>query len=191
METPEGLLFRHRQDWRAWLEQNHDRAGEAWVFIFKKQSRQPGLTYDEAIEEALCYGWIDGRMKSRDADKFILRFSPRKPGSLWSKNNKDKADRLIAAGKMTAAGMERIEEARKNGLWEAAYSLKQKEDIPPDLADALQQNQQALVNFQRFANTYRNMYIAWVTRAGTPATRRKRIAEVVQRASEGKKPWVE
>jgi uncharacterized protein YdeI (YjbR/CyaY-like superfamily) len=117
-----------------------------------------------------------------------LRFSPRKAKSVWSKINKEKAELLIAQGKMTNAGLAKIKEAKKNGLWEAAYTNKKKDAIPDDLEVALSQNDSAWHNFHRFANSYRNMYIGWIISAKTEETRKKRIVEVVKRSALNIKP---
>ena len=95
MDISAAINFKDKQGWRDWLEQNHNKEREAWLVIYKKRSTQSGLRYDEALEEALCFGWIDGKMKSVDDDRFILRYSPRKTNSVWSKINKDKAEKLV------------------------------------------------------------------------------------------------
>jgi len=176
------------QEWYRWLKENHDTTNEAWLLIYKKGSSRAGIRYDEALEEALCFGWIDGKMQSIDEDKFILRFSPRKARSIWSKLNKEKAELLIEQGRMAAAGFTKIEEAKKNGLWNEAYTNKKKEIIPADLETALSSDKTAWENFNGFANSYRNMYIAWVTGAKTEGTRKRRVEEVVKRSASNKKP---
>ncbi len=168
---------------------NHDKATEAWLVIYKKGSNKTGLRYEEALEEALCFGWIDGKMKSIDKDKFILRYSPRNAKSIWSQQNREKTEQLIASGKMTRAGLARVEEAKMNGTWEKAYTQKKKDEIPADLEAALSLNKNALDNFNKFANSYRNMYILWVNSAKTKANRKKRISEVVERSELNKKSW--
>ena len=188
MDINSPLNFKDTQEWRHWLEQNHRKAKEARVAIYKKRSKLPGLRYEEALEEALCFGWIDGIMKSIDQDRFVLRFSPRKANSIWSRRNKDKAEQLVAQGRMTTAGLSRIDEAKKNGSWDAAYTNKTREEIPPDLEKALMKNPTARKNFQRFANSYRNMYIGWINGAKTEKTRKKRITEVIERSSQNIKP---
>jgi uncharacterized protein YdeI (YjbR/CyaY-like superfamily) len=186
-----GLEFSDIQEWHKWLEKNHDKESEAWLVIYKKQSKQSGLKYDEALMEALCFGWIDGKMKTIDDDRFILRFSPRKSNSVWSQINKDKAEKLISQGQMTEAGLARIDEAKKNGSWDGAYTNRIREEIPPDLKKALMGNIIARDNFGHFANSYRNMYIGWITSAKTEPTRKKRVAEVVKRSVSKKKPGID
>lgn len=190
MEIDKALLFPSRLQWRKWLEQNHDREKAAWLIHYKKDRAKSSVSYVDALEEALCFGWIDGIMKSIDDEKFILRYSPRKKKSVWSKLNKDKAEKLIKLGKMTDAGLIKIEEAKRNGLWDAAYTNKARDDIPRDLKSALLQNEDAWNNFRNFANSYWNTYIGWVNNAKTNETRNRRIAEVVKRSSLNKKPGV-
>ena len=134
------LYFTNSHEWREWLSQNHNDKIEAWLVIQKKRSNRTGIRYDEALDEALCFGWIDGKMYSVDDEQFILRFSPRKARSIWSKRNRVKAEMLIEQGRMTDAGIAKIEEARENRHWDTAYSSLIVEDIPADLEDALSIN---------------------------------------------------
>jgi uncharacterized protein YdeI (YjbR/CyaY-like superfamily) len=184
------LHFRNSSEWHHWLSQHHDVEKEAWLIINKKHSSKAGIGHDKALEEALCFGWIDGILRSVDGDSFALRFSPRKAKSAWSKINKEKAELLIAQGRMTNAGSAKIEEAKKNGLWEDAYTNRKKGMIPTDLVSALSANRVAWANFHGFANSYRNMYIGWVAGAKTNETRKRRIAEVVKRSILNKKPGI-
>jgi uncharacterized protein YdeI (YjbR/CyaY-like superfamily) len=191
MGVNEGLEFSDIHEWRKWLEKNHDIKTEAWLVIHKKRSKQIGIKYDEALTEALCFGWIDGKMKTVDNSRFILRFSPRKSHSVWSKINKDKAEQLISQGRMTEVGLARINEAKKNGNWDNAYTNKIREQIPSDLKQALIENMAALRNFESFTNSYRNMYISWINGTKNALTRKKRIAEVVERSASNVKPGIE
>ena len=188
MQPEQALDFKDSELWRQWLQENHCKENEVWLVIRKKGSEGSGITYAQALEEAICFGWIDGKMKSIDAEKFILRYTPRKKKSPWSKINKEKAEELIESGRMTPAGLEKIEEAKKNGLWHSAYTSLKGEVIPQDLQQALSGNSEAEANFLAFANSYRNSYIGWVNSAKTQHTREKRIAEVVKRAFANRKP---
>ena len=152
---------------------------------------QGGISYDKALEEALCFGWIDGKMRSIDEEKYKIRYSPRRERSVWSKLNKEKAEELIESGKMTDAGLVKIEDAKKNGYWDNAYTNRNAEELPLDLRDALMQDKDAWYNFQRFANSYKNNYIDWINMAKSDETRKRRIEEVVRRSSMNKKPGME
>lgn len=116
MNTDEALLFRNNQEWRNWLEEHHDSAKEVWLVHYKKNSGKVSVSHNKAVEEALCFGWIDGKLKSLDKDSFILRYSPRKANSVWSQINKDKAEQLIYQGRVTKAGLAKVAEAKKNGF---------------------------------------------------------------------------
>ncbi|MFH1101994.1 MAG: YdeI/OmpD-associated family protein [Methanobacteriota archaeon] len=182
--------FIDRTAWRTWLQQNHTSSKELWLVHYRKSSGKTSVPHREAVEEALCFGWIDSTLKKIDEERFILRYTPRKAKSVWSKINKEKAEQLITQGLMTDAGTKKIEEAKRHGLWDTAYTNKKKERLPSDLKTVLMKNQQAWKNFQAFANSYRNMYIGWVQNAKTDTTRKRRIREVVQRSLRNIKPGV-
>jgi uncharacterized protein YdeI (YjbR/CyaY-like superfamily) len=188
MSGSAGLEFRDRAEWRRWLENNHSREDEAWVILYKKGSKRKGLRYLEAIEEAICYGWIDSIMNRLDDERFRQRFSPRKKESIWSKNNKDMAERMIEAGLMMSAGLEAIEEAKNNGMWDAAYTSRVEPEVPKDLLRALKENQASWSNFEGFSNSAKLMYVHWVESAKRKETRARRIFEVVRRAAKNIRP---
>jgi uncharacterized protein YdeI (YjbR/CyaY-like superfamily) len=191
IELANALLFKKRNEWRTWLENNHTIFNEIWLIHYKKSSGKKGLNHFDAVEEALCFGWIDSKLKKIDEERFILRYSPRKLKSVWSKINKKNAEKMISLGKMTQAGFDKIEEAKNQGFWDTAYTNLVKERLPSDLKNALIINKKAWNNFQQFANSYRNMYIGWVKNAKTEETRKKRISEVVKNSLENKKPGIE
>ncbi|MFC1942267.1 YdeI family protein [Chloroflexota bacterium] len=132
MDIKAALYFKDNQKWRQWLEQNHDKSTEVWLVHYKKRSCKTSISLNDSVEEASCFGWIDGKMKSIDEEKFILRYSPRKANSVWSRINKERAGKLIASGRMATAGLVKIEEARKNGYWDSAYSNKTRDEMPAD-----------------------------------------------------------
>ncbi len=188
MEIDNPLYCAGQPEWHKWLEQNHAKEKAVWLLRYKKDSATPSVTYTEALEEALCFGWIDGKVKGIDKEKSAIRFSPRKPKSLWSKTNKDKAEKLIQEGRMTPAGLAKIEEARKSGNWDNAYASGQPQEIPADLTRALEKNKEAWNSFLGFSDSHKNAYIFWINDAKTPVTRQKRIADVVVRAAMPKQP---
>jgi uncharacterized protein YdeI (YjbR/CyaY-like superfamily) len=146
-----------------------------------------GITLEEAVEEAICFGWIDGKLKKVDEERFMLRFSIRKEKSVWSRINRLRAEKLITDGKMTNEGLAKIEQAKKSGYWDKAYTNKIKDELPADLLENLKKNQNAIDNFQHFSNTYQNMYIGWVNSAKSSETRKNRIDKVVEQALRNKK----
>ncbi len=184
------LLFKNAAQWRCWLEKYHAIAAEAWLIHYKKKSSETAISYEEALQEALCYGWIDGRLKSIDGEKYSLRYSPRRPRSIWSQANTKRAEKLIAEGRMTGAGMKKIEEAKKNGLWDEAYSGRDDIVVLDELLEALEKDAVAVRNFEGFARSYRIIYAGWVAGAKTAETRRRRIETVVQRSRRNIKPGI-
>lgn len=186
MTAPEKALhFKDSREWRKWLEQEGSTAIEVCLIHYKKGSKKTSVSHDDAVLEALCFGWIDGKLIRTDAEKYILRYTPRTARSVWSRINRDRAEKLITAGRMTEAGLAKIEEARKNGRWDAAY---QNIEMPAELEQALHKNLKALENFNKFADSYRTMYIGWVLDAKTEQTRRRRIEQVVERSAANIKP---
>lgn len=179
-----------REEWRNWLVQNHDKKDQIWLLFYKKHVAKKGMSLEDAVEEAICFGWIDGKLRRIDEERFALRFSPRKAKSVWSNINKQRAERLSREGRMTPAGMLAIERAKKTGAWSAAYTNRIKDTVPIDLEVALKENLKAWCNFQNFANSYRNMYIGWINSAKTEHIRKARILRVVEQSLRKKKQFV-
>ena len=188
MSVSEGLEFRDNVGWRRWLEENHSVEDGAWVIIHKKGSRREGLRYEEAVDEAVCFGWIDGGMRSLDGERFRLWFSPRRRGSVWSLLNRGRAERLMEAGLMAEAGLRAVEDAKESDMWDAAYTSRVEPEVPEDLMEALRENQEALRNFEGFSNSAKLIYVHWVESAKREGTRMRRISEVVRRAVRNIKP---
>lgn len=188
MDITKILQLQNSIEWRKWLTENYSTQNEVWLVHYKKHCNKSFLSLEDAVKEAICFGWIDSKLISIDNEKFILKYTPRKANSVWSKINKERAEKLIKSGKMTDAGLAKMEEAKKRGFWNTAYTNKKKDRIPHDLKEALREDNNAWINFRKFANSYRNMYIGWVTSAKTSKTRMIRITEVVKQAAENKKP---
>jgi uncharacterized protein YdeI (YjbR/CyaY-like superfamily) len=162
------------------LEQHHATATEAWVMITKQKYRREGLTLAEGVEEALCFGWIDGKLLSLDEKRYALRFSPRATNSTWSISNIRRVEKLIAAGKMTRAGELSIAAAKANGEWEAAIRREQVDRIPPDLEIALRNHPGALSAYRALPDSRKKLYLYWLQKAKREATRQKRILKIVE-----------
>lgn len=177
------LKPRGRAAWRAWLAQHHASSPGVWVAIAKQGSAQRGLPYVDAVEEALCFGWIDSQARSLDASHFLQWFSPRKPRSVWSPINKERVARLIEQGQMTPAGLAKIEAAQADGSW-TSYDAVERLEIPADLAEALAANPAARQHFEAFSPSSRKMILWWIASAKRPETRQKRIAETVRLAAQ-------
>ena len=182
------LGFASRGKWREWLERNHASSDGTWLYIHKKGSRRRGLRYEEAVEEALCFGWIDSKVRAHDADRFVQWFSPRKEGSVWSETNRRRVSRLRRRGVMTDAGLRSVRVARRNGMWGALPDRSDRPEPGADLLEALSKDPAAWRGWMSFAPSYRKMYIHWVDDAKRPQTRGRRVAEVVRRSREGRKP---
>ena len=178
-EATNHLYFTSRQDWRAWLEKNHALEKEAWLVHYKKHTGKYGLSYEDAVEEALCFGWIDGLLKSLDSERYALRYSPRKSKAVWAESNKKRVEKLIAQGLMTEAGLKTIRQAKENGEWDNA-TWRETLEIPPDLAEALASRKGATQNFQRLTSSRQKQLIWWITSAKRKETREKRINETIQ-----------
>ena len=187
--STEPLDFRSAAEWREWLRRNHAKSSGEWVYMYKKVAKG-GLRYLEALDEALCFGWIDGQIKAVDRDRFKQRWTPRRPGSIWSQVNKTKVKRLMAEGRMTDAGFAAVKTARKTGKWQKAYSNRRPSGVPRELIDALKSDQTAWHGFNRLAPSYRRIYTGWVADAKQAGTRQRRIAAVVRRALKGIKPGI-
>lgn len=175
------LYARNRDRWRSWLKANHNKEQNVWLRLHKKHS-DTGVKYAEAIEEALCFGWIDSVANKADDDTFILYFAVRKKGGVWSKINKGRIERMIKAGLMTAAGMNRIEEAKKDGSWNKLDSVD-KLQMPAPLMKAFASRKKALTNFNSFPMSVKKQLYFWVLSAKQDSTRVARIKEIVSKAA--------
>ncbi|MEL6672375.1 MAG: YdeI/OmpD-associated family protein [Bacteroidota bacterium] len=169
--------------WRKWLAANHDSVASVWLVIYKKESGISSVYYPEAVDEALCFGWIDSKPNKRDAQSFFQYFSQRNPKSNWSKVNKEKIQRLLEAGKMAPAGLAMIEHAKQSGTWTALDEVEQL-IIPPDLGEALDQYADARRYFEAFPPSTRRGILEWIFNAKRPPTRAKRIAETARLAQD-------
>lgn len=182
---------RNLSEWRAWLKANHRTAASVWLVLHKKSSPGPGIGYEEAVEEALCFGWIDSKPQKRDNHSYLLYFAVRKRGSVWSKINKQRIARLIKEGRMMPSGLKKVEEAKKNGDW-AVLDPVDALQIPEDLMKALTRNKKARKNFEVFPPGIRKQLIYWVLSAKREETKVARIREIVSKAARNERAnqWV-
>ncbi|MEK2644965.1 YdeI/OmpD-associated family protein [Bdellovibrio sp. BCCA] len=181
------LSFASAKQWQSWLRLNHTRSSGVWLQLQKKSSTEKSPTYAEALDVALCYGWIDGQKKAYDENSWLQRFTPRRPRSIWSKKNTEHAERLMRAGKMKKAGLAEIEAAKKDGRWKAAYDSPSKATIPEDFLKALKKNKKAEAFFNSLNKT--NLFsIAYrLQTAKTPETRQKRMKLILEMMAKGEK----
>jgi len=174
--------------WRAWLEGHHATEREVWLVLLKRHVPRRSIRLDEAVEEALCFGWIDGMLRRIDDESHMLRFTPRRPGSVWAASNKARVERLIAEGRMRSEGLALVEEAKRRGEWDRVDEREEASVAPDDLAEALTRNAAAHESWERLAPSHKKMYLSWIAEAKRPETRARRIAETVRRAREGRRP---
>ena len=179
-------LFKSAKAFEAWLKKHHATSDGLWLQIAKKGADQPSVTYPEAVEIALCWGWIDGQKKALDDQHFLQRFTPRRARSIWSKINVAKVAALIEAGRMQPAGQAQIDAAQADGRWEGAYDSARTSSVPDDLQAALDANPTAREFFGGLSRTNRYAVLYRVHDAKRPDTRAKRIAMCVEMLSEGK-----
>jgi uncharacterized protein YdeI (YjbR/CyaY-like superfamily) len=187
MTSMQTLHFRSSAVFRRWLEKNHAESDGVWVRFFKKGSRVKSLTYAEALEQALCHGWIDGQAKPMDEQSWLQRYTPRRAKSGWSKTNTEHAERLIKAGAMMPAGLKAIEAAKADGRWKAAYDSQRNARPPEGFLKALDKNKKAKAFFKTLnrANVYSIVYC--LQTAKKPETRQKRMEMILGMMAEGKK----
>jgi uncharacterized protein YdeI (YjbR/CyaY-like superfamily) len=176
------LNLKTREEWRAWLEENHSTVNGIWLVYFKKISGKPRIQYNDAVEEALCFGWIDGKIKRINEDYYIQWFTPRRPGSRWSKLNISRVRKLIQEGRMSPAGLQAYNETTRRP--ELIYDMEKETSfsVPDDLINALKDNPVAYGNFMDFPPSSRKLYILWLNNAKRSETRKERITRIVDRA---------
>lgn len=183
MEITKTLYVADREEWRAWLKRNYESETEIWLIYYKKHTGQPSVSYNDAVEEALCFGWIDGIVKRIDDEKYSQRFTPRKAKSNWSELNKRRVAKLIGEGKMTQVGLAKI----SFPVEENSQTEKQTLTIPDYIRRALTANKIAWRNFNNLAPSYQENYINWIMAAKKEERRSKRLQEAIQLLEQNKK----
>jgi len=174
------LPFANQKKWASWLAKQHEKSNGVWLQLAKKDSGIPSITYDEAVEVALCYGWIDGQKKGYDDKYWLQKFTPRGPKSIWSKINTEKAERLIANGEMKPVGLKAIEAAKQDGRWDAAYASQKNIALPEDFQAALDKNKEAKTFFSKLKSSERYSILFRIQTAKKPETRARRIQQFVE-----------
>jgi uncharacterized protein YdeI (YjbR/CyaY-like superfamily) len=180
--------FRDAEAWAKWLERNHAKPG-LWLRFAKKGSNRKTLTFAEAVEVALCYGWIDSRGKSGGPEFTLGRFTPRSKRSIWSKINREKIEQLTREGRMRPSGLAEVERAKEDGRWDRAYDPPSRATVPPELQKALDRNPKAKKMFATLNSTNRYAILFRIQTAKKPETRAKRIKDFVAMLARGEKPY--
>ena len=186
MELPT-LPFATKNKWAEWLSRQHSKSAGVWLKLSKKDSGISSVTYDEALEVALCYGWIDGQKKGFDDKYWLQKFTPRGPKSIWSKINTVKAEKLIASGEMKPAGLKAIDAAKQDGRWDAAYESQKNISIPEDFQAALNQNEKAKVFFATLNSVNRYAILFRIHNVKKAETRARRIKQFVEMLEKNEK----
>ena len=179
--------FADQQKWRQWLEKNHASSAGLFLRIFKKDSGKKTVAHAEALDEALCFGWIDGVRKSFDEGSFLQKFTPRQKRSIWSKRNQEHVARLIEEGRMTAAGLAEIERAKQDGRWERAYDSPKNMKVPADFLKELKKDKQAYEFFKTLTKVNHFAIAFRLHNAKRPETRERRMKDFLERLSRGEK----
>ena len=188
LDQLEDFYAKNRQEWHQWLDENHSSSPGVWIIYYKKNSDKPRVEYEEAVEEALSFGWIDSKVKVLDEERYMQVFTPRKQGSNWSKTNKNRVKKLIKNGLMQPAGQKKVDAAKKDGSWNFLDDI---EDliIPEDLKQRLEQKKKAQENFEAFSDSSKKQILYWIATAKKLETRKTRIKKTVELAVMNKKPF--
>ena len=181
------LYFKTSDSWREWLVRNHDKEKGVWLTFFKKKTGEPSIEYESAVEEALCFGWIDSIIKKIDESKYVRKFTPRNESSQWSELNKKRVARLIKANRMASTGLEKIEAAKRDGRWANTGRPDILYNIPEEFQSALNRNKKAKTYFDQLSLTNQKQYIGWIVVAKRQETRARRIRESVDLLEKGQK----
>lgn len=178
MEEKELLYFKNAQEWREWLHNNHQKSTGVYLIFYRVGSDKESMRWEDAVQVAICYGWIDSTVKRLDHERRRQMFTPRKDKSVWSKLNKTYIDKLTSENLMHESGLKKIEIAKQNETWESLDAVE-KLEMPKDLVSAFDKNKTALSNYNRFSPSYRKSYLYWLNRAKREETRNVRIVQIV------------
>jgi uncharacterized protein YdeI (YjbR/CyaY-like superfamily) len=179
LPEPEQIFARNAAEWRAWLDEHHTTAGEVWLVYFKKATGKESIAWAEAVEVALRYGWIDGLIRGIDDERYMQRFTPRRPKSKWSKVNKEIVERMLAAGELTPMGIAAVEAAKASGEWDRAYTVQRPTPAPDDLKEAIRRSPDARSGRDRISRTRWDRWMAWLEKS-EGRTRTRRINAIVK-----------
>ena len=184
--VPAFVRMTSRAAWRRWLEKHHAAKSEVWIAYYKKHTGKPCVSYEEAVEEALCFGWIDGQVRRLDDDSYAQRFTPRRSGSQWSTVNLRRFERLRAEGRVTAAGLAKGPTATTKI---AAASWRLPDEVPADIEKALKKSPRAWANLRALTPSHRKRFILWLSSAKRPETRQRRMAQAIAKLENSEKLW--
>jgi uncharacterized protein YdeI (YjbR/CyaY-like superfamily) len=175
---------RSSSEWRRWLQKNHKRGTGVWLVLYKKGSRKRQMDYNLAVEEGLCFGWIDSKPRKLNSERSLLWFTPRKPKTGWSANNKRRVEMLVREGRMTKAGTAAIQRAKQDGSWNKLDEIEALK-VPDDLLAALERNKGSMAHFESFPRSVKRSILEWILNAKREETRKRRIEETARLAAQG------
>jgi len=175
-----------REEWRTWLDKNHAQKQSIWILIHKKHTGKPSIPYEDAVKEALCFGWIDSLVKRVDNDAYVQKFTPRKKGSNWSQSNKKRARKLVTLGRMTEAGLAMIADAKKDGSWTRLDAIDKLLNVPLDLTAALKASAGVSKNFRKLSPSLKKQFLWFIESAKKAETRKKRIVIAIDLVAQNK-----
>lgn len=181
------LYVKTKTEWRKWLQKNHDKVEEEWLIFYKKGTGKPSIDYEVAVEEALCFGWIDSLVKRIDEEKYARKFTPRKDKSVWSESNKKRVKKVIKEGRMTEYGLKKIKAAKKSGKWYEDDQPNYSFTMHPLFSEALKKNNKAKKIFEKLSPSQRKHFIGWIAAAKKQETVEKRIEKSIKTLKQGKK----
>jgi uncharacterized protein YdeI (YjbR/CyaY-like superfamily) len=184
-------LFKNQESWRRWLAANHDKAEEVWLAYYKKGTGKRSVTYEEALDEALCYGWIDSIVRALDSERYMQRWTPRKPGSIWSAANKERLARLTAEGRMCDPGLAKVRAAKRDGSWTTLDAIDRDLKTPAELLEALATKPGAREKFDALPPSQRKLWGWWIHSAKRPETKNRRAEAAVEWILAGRKVGIE
>ena len=187
MENKLLLYFQNRLEWRKWLEINYNKCTEVWLIYYKKHTLKPRIPYDDAVEEALCFGWIDSTVKRIDEEKFSQKFTPRREKSVWSDLNKARVEKLIRDGSMREPGLTKINKAKCSGHWDKVYPERNIPEDCPELSSALEDDPEAKENFDKLPPSQKKIYKTWIASAKKNETKKRRVEESLSLLRKDKK----
>jgi len=189
LDNLEKFYPRNRDEWHEWLKENHETSPGIWVIFYKKNSGKPVVSYDDAVEEALSFGWIDSKANSLDDERYLQVFTPRKPGSNWSKLNKDRVLKLTKQGRMQPAGLKKVEAAKKDGSWTFLNNIDAL-IMPEDFKLEIEINVVAAKNYQAFSDSIKKQILYWIATAKREDTRKRRIRKIIKSAENNENPFI-
>ena len=187
MDQLERIGFKNRNEWRNWLKENHAVAKGIWLIYYKKHTGKPTVYYNDAVEEALCYGWIDSIVKRIDNERYMQKFTHRNPKSSWSEINKQRVEKMITKGKMTEAGMRLVKIAKQNGKWNEVIKSQLNYTLSEDLLEILKKDKTAFATYEKLPPSHKKEYVGWIMSAKKEETRVWRIKKMIVMLKKGQR----